>query len=154
MYRSQVNSFANPQIQMVPIMSRPNPTIKSWFKSTSLLLCTLSASGALLASEPVDTQPGFLSEIGLANLEVIGESQASEVRGLGVGASGTSILIGSLVDPSTGSTANFFQIQSSGANGATASYSNNINASFGWTVNGIFQRFQAEIGGFGIGFAR
>jgi hypothetical protein len=153
MYRSQVNSFANPQLQTVLLMSRPNPTIKSWFKSTGLLLC-MSASGAALATEPVETHPGFLSEIGLANLEVIGESQASEVRGLGVGASGTSILIGSLVDPSTGSTANFFQIQSSGANGATASYSNNINASFGWTVNGIFQRFQAEIGGFGIGFAR
>lgn len=139
---------------MVPIVSRLNSTTKSWLKYTGLLLCTLSASGVVLASEPIDAPPGFLTEIGLANLEMIGEAQGSEVRGLGVGASGTSILIGSLIDPSTGSTANFFQIQSSGANGASASYSNNINASFGWTVNGIFQRFQAEIGGFGIGFAR
>jgi len=106
------------------------------------------------ASEPVETASVSLSEIGLSSLEIIGEVQASEVRGLGSGASGTSILIGALIDPATGSIANFFQVQSSGASGARATYSNSIIAGFEWSINGVVQRFQAEIGGFGAGFSR
>lgn len=107
-----------------------------------------------MATEPVETASVSLSEIGLSGLEIIGESQASEVRGLGSGASGTSVLIGALIDPSTGSIANFFQVQSSGASGASASYSNSISGGFEWSINGMIQRFQAEIGGFGASFGR
>jgi len=114
------------------------------------MICVGSAS----ASQPADETNSTLAGLGLGNLEVISESQADGVRGQGIGSSGTSLLIGSLVDPATGSTANFFQIQSSEATGATASHSNLINASFGWTIGGILQRFQAEIGGFGYAFAR
>lgn len=120
----------------------------------SILLCILSSGGVTSASEPVETASVSLSEIGLSSLEIIGEEQASEVRGLGSGASGTSILIGALIDPATGSIANFFQVQSSGASGARAAYSNSIIAGFEWSINGVVQRFQAEIGGFGVGFSR
>jgi hypothetical protein len=120
----------------------------------SILLCILSSGGVISASEPVETASVSLSEIGLSSLEIIGEVQASEVRGLGSGASGTSILIGALIDPATGSIANFFQVQSSGASGARATYSNSIIAGFEWSINGVVQRFQAEIGGFGAGFSR
>lgn len=120
----------------------------------SILLCILSSGGVTSASEPVEAASVSLSEIGLSSLEIIGEEQASEVRGLGSGASGTSILIGALIDPATGSIANFFQVQSSGASGARAAYSNSIIAGFEWSINGVVQRFQAEIGGFGAGFSR
>jgi hypothetical protein len=134
---------------------RFSTSTKRWpMKFSSILLCILSSGTATLATEPVETASVSLSEIGLSGLEIIGESQASEVRGLGSGASGTSVLIGALIDPSTGSIANFFQVQSSGASGASASYSNSISAGFEWSINGMIQRFQAEIGGFGASFGR
>jgi hypothetical protein len=134
---------------------RFSTSTKRWpMKFSSILLCILSSGTATLATEPVETASVSLSEIGLSGLEIIGESQASEVRGLGSGASGTSVLIGALIDPSTGSIANFFQVQSSGASGARAAYSNSISAGFEWNINGVVQRFQAEIGGFGAGFSR
>jgi hypothetical protein len=134
---------------------RFSTSTKRWpMKFSSILLCILSSGSVTLATEPVETASVSLSEIGLSGLEIIGESQASEVRGLGSGASGTSILIGALIDPATGSIANFFQVQSSGASGARAAYSNSISAGFEWNINGVVQRFQAEIGGFGAGFSR
>lgn len=116
--------------------------------------CVLAFGSAATAGQPADETHVLLAGIGLENLEIISETQAESVKGLGIGSSGTSLLIGSLVDPSTGSTANFFQIQSSGSEGASASHSNMINANFGWTIGGILQRFQAEIGGYGYAYGR
>ena len=132
---------------------RIHKSLPSWLEVTLFCLVALCGIPAF-ASQPDDDAQSTLAGLGLDNLEVISDSQADGVRGQGIGSSGTSLLIGSLVDPATGSTANFFQIQSSGATGATASHSNMINASFGWTIGGILQRFQAEIGGFGYAFAR
>lgn len=127
--------------------------LASWIQR--LLLCVGLAYGNLAFGGQLTEEPQpMLEEIGLGSLEIISESQASDVKGQGIGSSGTSMLIGSLVDPATGSTANFFQIESSGATGTMASHSNLINASFGWTIGGIFQRFQAEVGGFGFAFSR
>jgi hypothetical protein len=125
-----------------------------WFKAIVFAICTFGISQWSFAT----TEPGepetLLAEIGLSSLKIIDDVSAAEVRGLAAGSSGTSILIGALIDPSTGSTTNIFQIQSSGASGASVFRSNSINVDFGWTINGIFQRIQAEIGGFGAGFAR
>ena len=128
-------------------------TLASWFYA--LFFCVVLALGDVAtAGQPADETQKLLAGIGLGNLEIITEMQGDSVKGLGIGSSGTSLLIGSLVDPSKGSTANFFQIQSSGAEGASASHSNMINAGFGWTIGGILQRFQAEIGGYGYAYAR
>jgi hypothetical protein len=136
-------------------MTRSNRTpLSTITKSFTLGMILLGTNPQVFSAEPANEPSEFLSELGLSSLEAIEEVQASEVRGQGVGSSGLSMLIGSLVDPATGSTANFFQIQSSGSTGAQAFHSNSINASFEWTVNGMLQRFQAEIGGFGSSFAR
>jgi len=124
-----------------------------WARRLVICLLTVCCSAFSIAAPP-EQLPDDLAALGLKDLEILSEQQATDVRGLGGGSSGTSILIGSLIDPSTGSTANFFQVQSSGAIGANAFHSNLIDASFGWVVGGIAQRFQAEIGGFGFGFAR
>lgn len=124
------------------------------FQKVVIGLGVLFLGTLAFGSESEDRPRDLLDQIGLEGMEIISQEQAALVRGLGVGSSGTSILIGALIDPSTGSTANFFQIQSSGATGAKASHSNMINASFEWNIGGIIQRFQAEIGGFGASFAR
>jgi hypothetical protein len=116
--------------------------------------CLLTLTNREIHAAPTEKSPENLAVLGLGDLEVISDDLGESVRGQGVGSSGTSVLIGSLIDPSTGSTANFFQIQTSGSSGAQASHTNSINASFEWIVGGLLQRFQAEIGGFGFGFAR
>lgn len=129
-------------------------TTPVWSKVIAFAICAFGISQWSFATTPPNPPENLLADIGLSSLEIIDDASASEVRGLAAGSSGTSILIGVLIDPATGSTANFFQIQSSGASGASVSRSNSIKVDFGWTINGIFQRIKADIGGFGTSFAR
>jgi hypothetical protein len=129
-------------------------TAPAWTKVIAFAICTLGISQWSFATTPLDPPEIRLADFGLSSLEIIDHASASEVRGLAAGSSGTSILIGALIDPATGSTANLFQVQSSGASGASVSRSNSIKVDFGWTINGIFQRIKADIGGFGASFAR